>query len=114
MSTPLPVRGELWWAYLDPVVGTEQGGRRPVLVVSRDEYNGAGVGRVIVVSITTKDRNWPTAIKLDADSGVSKDSWALVDQIRAIDLARLKRRIGNVSVTTMASIDDTLRRLLRL
>ena len=105
-------RGELWWAYLDPVVGSEQGGRRPVLVVSRDEYNDSAVGRVVIVAVTSSDRGWPTSVAIDASCGLGRASWALADQIRAIDNQRLRRRIGVVDAETMAGVEDVIRRLL--
>lgn len=106
-------RGDLWWAYLDPVVGREQGGRRPVLVVSDSDYNATAVGRVIIVPITTKKRDYATFVPLQSPA-LAEQSWAIVDQIRAIDASRLRRRIGAATAESMSEVERILRFVLSL
>lgn len=104
-------RGEVYQANLDPVSGSEQGGTRPVLIVSRDALN-ANAPIVIVVPLTgreNKKRPYPTHVQLPAgEAALSKDSLALCEQVRAISKNRLTKRIGQVSSQKMALVDTTL------
>lgn len=103
-------RGELYYADLSPVVGSEQGGVRPVLVVQNDVGNRFSP-TVIAAAVTSKldKARLPTHIELSASAyGLSKDSVVLLEQIRTIDKRRLKERIGALSPQTMARVDDAL------
>ena len=103
-------RGELYYADLSPVVGSEQGGVRPVLVVQNDVGNRFSP-TVIAAAVTSKldKARLPTHIELSAKLyGLSKDSVVLLEQIRTIDKRRLKERIGALSPQTMARVDDAL------
>ena len=103
-------RGELYYADLSPVVGSEQGGVRPVLVVQNDVVNRFSP-TVIAAAVTSKldKARLPTHIELSAKLyGLSKDSVVLLEQIRTIDKRRLKERIGALSPQTMARVDDAL------
>lgn len=103
-------RGELYYADLSPVVGSEQGGVRPVLVVQNDVGNRFSP-TVIAAAVTSKldKARLPTHIELSAELyGLSKDSVVLLEQIRTIDKRRLKERIGALSPQTMARVDDAL------
>ena len=103
-------RGELYYADLSPVVGSEQGGVRPVLVVQNDVGNRFSP-TVIAAAVTSKldKARPPTHIELSAKLyGLSKDSVVLLEQIRTIDKRRLKERIGALSPQTMARVDDAL------
>lgn len=108
MDERTPAEGEIWWVELDPVVGREQGGRRPALVISTDDYNAYGTRRVIVVPITTRERLLPTWIWLSDATGLEQRSWALVDQVRSIDVSRFKRHIGNVGPETLSRVRTRL------
>jgi mRNA interferase MazF len=105
------VRGDVYQANLDPVSGSEQGGTRPVLIVSRDALN-ANAPIVIVVPLTSRDnkkRLYPTHVELPAGEGsLSKNSVALCEQVRAISKNRLTKRIGRVSAQKMSLVDATL------
>src|SRR5277367_1171619 len=105
------VRGEIYFAALDPISGSEQGGTRPVLIVSRDALN-ANAPIVIVVPLTSRDnkkRLYPTHLELTAGEGsLSKNSVALCEQVRAISKNRLTKRIGQVGSQRMSLIDATL------
>lgn len=103
-------RGELYYADLSPVVGSEQGGIRPVLVVQNDVGNRYSP-TVIAAAVTSRlnKARLPTHIELRAcDYGLTKDSVVLLEQIRTLDKRRLKERIGLLSPQTMARVDDAL------
>ena len=103
-------RGELYYADLSPVIGSEQGGVRPVLVVQNDVGNKYSP-RVIGAAVTSKiDKvKLPTHIELSArEYGLSKDSVVLLEQIRTLDKTRLKERIGQVSADKMRKINEAL------
>jgi mRNA interferase MazF len=104
-------RGEVYQANLDPIAGSEQGGTRPVLIVSRDSLN-ANAPIVIVVPLTSranKKRLYPTHVELAAgEAALSKDSIVLCEQVRAISKNRLTKRIGQMSSQRMALVDAKL------
>jgi mRNA interferase MazF len=104
-------RGELYQANLDPTVGSEQGGARPVLIVSRDALN-ANAPIVIVVPLTRREhktRLYPSHVELRVgEGGLSKDSVALCEQIRVISKERIAKRIGQLSGEVMAKVEATL------
>ena len=96
-------RGELYYADLSPVVGSEQGGIRPVLVVQNDVGNKYSP-TVIAAAVTSQinKAKLPTHIELSAgDFGLNKDSVVLLEQIRTLDKKRLKDNIGEVPLDTM-------------
>ncbi len=103
-------RGELYYADLSPVVGSEQGGVRPVLVVQNDVGNRYSP-TVIAAAITSQinKAKLPTHIELSAvDYGLSKDSVVLLEQIRTLDKKRLKERIGELPTSTMERVNTAL------
>ena len=103
-------RGELYYADLSPVIGSEQGGVRPVLVVQNDVGNKYSP-TVIAAAVTSKidKAKLPTHIELSArEYGLSKDSVVLLEQIRTLDKTRLKERIGQVSADKMRKINEAL------
>ena len=103
-------RGELYYADLSPVVGSEQGGIRPVLVVQSDIGNRYSP-TVIAAAVTSKidKAKLPTHIELSAkDYGLPKDSVVLLEQIRTLDKRRLKDKIGQVSGDKMMRINEAL------
>jgi mRNA interferase MazF len=110
MGDSMIKRGELYYADLSPVVGSEQGGVRPVLVVQNDVGNKYSP-TVIAAAVTSKinKAKLPTHIELKAlEYGLSKDSVVLLEQIRTLDKKRLKERIGELSPKTMILVDDAL------
>ncbi len=103
-------RGEIYYADLSPVVGSEQGGIRPVLIVQNDIGNRHSP-TVIAAAITSRldKAKLPTHISLHADScGLSKDSIVLLEQIRTIDKRRLKDRMGSIDRESMNRVDNAL------
>ena len=110
MGDSMIKRGELYYADLSPVVGSEQGGVRPVLVVQNDIGNKYSP-TIIAAAVTSKinKAKLPTHIELKAlEYGLSKDSVVLLEQIRTLDKKRLKERIGELSPKTMILVDDAL------
>ena len=103
-------RGEIYYADLSPVVGSEQGGIRPVLIVQNDVGNRYSP-TVIAAAITSqRDKTeLPTHIKLDASfSGLAKDSIVLLEQVRPIDKQRLKEKMGTLDNRSMNMVDRAL------
>ena len=103
-------RGELYYADLSPVVGSEQGGVRPILIVQNDTGNKYSP-TIIAAAVTSKinKAKLPTHIELSAhEFGLSKDSVILLEQIRTLDKRRLKERIGELSPVTMKKVNTAL------
>lgn len=103
-------RGDIFYADLSPVVGSEQGGIRPVLIVQNDVGNKYSP-TVIAAAITSqKEKNkLPTHIEVSSQScGLAKDSIVLLEQIRTIDKQRLKEHMGRLDDGSMNKIDEAL------
>ena len=103
-------RGELYYADLSPVVGSEQGGVRPVLVVQNDVGNKYSP-TVIAAAVTSKldKARLPTHIELSKESfGLTHDAVVLLEQIRTLDKRRLKERIGSLPPNLMKRVDLAL------
>lgn len=103
-------RGDIYYADLSPVVGSEQGGVRPVLIIQNDVGNRYSP-TVIATAITSQinKAKMPTHIELDANEyGLSKDSVVLAEQIRTIDKRRLKEKIGHLDDTLMNKVNEAL------
>ena len=113
-------RGDIYYADLSPVVGSEQGGLRPVLIVQNDVGAAADsflspphavMETVIAAAITSqKDKaHLPTHIAVQADRcGLTRDSIVLLEQIRTIDKRRLKDRMGALDTPSMHQVDEAL------
>ena len=100
-------RGDIFYADLSPVVGSEQGGTRPVLVVQNDVGNKYSP-TVIIAAITSQldKAKLPTHIELKKEEyNLSKDSVVLLEQIRTLDKRRLKTLVGKVDALTMNKVD---------
>ncbi len=103
-------RGDIYYADLSPVVGSEQGGVRPVLIIQNDIGNKYSP-TVIATAITSQinKAKMPTHIELDANEyGLSKDSVVLAEQIRTIDKRRLKEKIGHIDDELMTRVNEAL------
>ena len=103
-------RGDIFYADLSPVVGSEQGGTRPVLIVQNDTGNKHSP-TVIAAAITsqTGKARLPTHITLAGhDVGLSKDSVVLLEQIRTIDKRRLREHMGHVDDSLMNQVDSAI------
>lgn len=103
-------RGDIYYADLSPVVGSEQGGMRPVLIVQNDTGNKHSP-TVIAAAITSQinKARLPTHIELSAKSyGLTKDSVILLEQIRTIDKRRLKEHMGKLDDSLMNRVDNAI------
>ena len=111
MNTNLDIkRGYLYYADLSPVVGSEQGGVRPVLIIQNDIGNKYSP-TVIVAAITSQinKAKLPTHIEISAhEYGLNKDSVILLEQIRTIDKKRLREKIGCLDKNMMLKVDNSL------
>ena len=108
---PMIARGDLYSACLDPVVGSEQGGIRPVLVIQNDVGNRYSP-TVIVLAVTGQinKTRLPTHVAIEArGNGLMKDSVILAEQIRTLDKRRLRERIGMLRPEVMAEVTEALR-----
>lgn len=110
-------RGDLFYANLSPVLGSEQGGIRPVVIIQNDVGNKYSP-TVIVAPITSRmnKTKLPTHVKINASEkfGLPKDSVVLLEQIRTIDKQRLKDKIGKFDKRRMSGIDNAILTSLEL
>ncbi|MCX7714340.1 MAG: type II toxin-antitoxin system PemK/MazF family toxin [Clostridia bacterium] len=103
-------RGDIYYADLSPVVGSEQGGIRPVLIIQNDIGNKYSP-TVIAAAITSQinKAKMPTHIELSAEEyGLNKDSVVLLEQIRTIDKKRLREKIGHLDASLMNQVNEAL------
>ena len=103
-------RGDIYYADLSPVVGSEQGGMRPVLIVQNDTGNKHSP-TVIAAAITsqTGKAKLPTHIELSGQSvGLTRDSVILLEQIRTLDKSRLREKMGRLDGETMNRVDNAI------
>jgi mRNA interferase MazF len=100
------LRGDIRWADLNPVIGSEQGGLRPVLVLSHNVFNERS-GTVIAVAITSQPQRagFPLTMEL-GDSNLPKKSWVKISQIRTLSVRRIRSRIGRASEEELALVID--------
>lgn len=103
-------RGDIYYAELNPVVGSEQGGTRPVLIISNNMGNRHSP-TVIIAAITSRVQTkskLPTHTTVTDYKGLDKDSIILLEQIRTIDKQRLKQHMGKIPADIMARVDKAL------
>ena len=103
-------RGDIYYADLSPVIGSEQGGVRPVLIVQNDVGNRFSP-TVIAAAITSQQTKakLPTHIAIGAHtSGLAKDSVVLLEQVRTIDKQRLKEKMGTIDDNSMKEINNAI------
>ncbi|NLM34191.1 MAG: type II toxin-antitoxin system PemK/MazF family toxin [Clostridiales bacterium] len=108
--TMIVKRGDIYYADLSPVVGSEQGGIRPVVIIQNDIGNKYSP-TVIVAAITSQinKAKLPTHVEISSiDYGLNKDSVVLLEQIRTLDKKRLKEKIGRMKDEDMALVDEAL------
>ena len=103
-------RGDIYYADLSPVVGSEQGGLRPVLIIQNDVGNRYSP-TVIAAAITSRmgKTRLPTHIDIHADKvGLAKDSVVLLEQIRTLDKRRLKEKMGHLDESLMQKVNSAI------
>jgi mRNA interferase MazF len=113
---PLPSRGEIWTADLNPTRGHEQAGKRPVLIVSTNTFNHGPADLLFVLPLTRTNRNIPFHVAVNPpEGGLTARSYILCDAIRSIAKERLgSKPWGVVSTQTMAKVEYRLQVLLEL
>jgi mRNA interferase MazF len=106
------LRGDILWADLGPVIGREQAGRRPVLVLSEDVFNERS-GTVIAVAVTSQEAaaGFPLCLELEG-ARLPKRSWVKISQIRTLSVERLGARLGRASAEELALILEGLNEIL--
>lgn len=106
------LRGEIYWADSNPVIGSEQGGLRPVLVLSHNVFNERS-GTVIAAAITSQPQKagYPLTLEL-AGSGLPKKSWVKISQIRVLSTKRIGKKISKASDEELALIIDGLNEII--
>lgn len=106
------LRGEIYWAALDPTVGHEQSGLRPVLVISRDVFNERS-GTVIAMALTSRPQRagFPLTYELNDDS-LPKKSWVKISQVRILSVLRLKSKVGEVQPEDLDAIIEGLNEIV--
>jgi len=106
------LRGDILWADLGPVIGREQAGRRPVLVLSEEVFNERS-GTVVAVAVTSQEpaAGFPLSLELEA-ARLPKRSWVKISQIRTLAVDRLGGKLGRASVEELAQILEGLNEIL--
>lgn len=110
-----PRAGDVWMAYLDPVVGHEQRENRPDLIVSANWFNDAtGGSLVLTVPITTTYKPYLTRVPIHPpEANLPRESWAMCEQPRTLSFERFQRKRGDVAAQTLDAIRTMLIRILR-
>ncbi len=104
-AAALPLHpGTVAWADLSPTRGREQSGRRPVVVVSSEEYLQAVTTVALVLPVTTTDRGWPNHVRLTGPHGLPAPSWAMTEQIRTVARDRLGEPVGTVDAPCLDAL----------
>jgi len=106
------LRGNSYWADLNPVIGSEQGGLRPVLVLSQNVFNERS-GTVIAVALTSQPQRagYPLTLEL-GDSKLPKKSWVKISQIRTLSVERIRKKITKVSEEEIVLIIEGLNEII--
>jgi mRNA interferase MazF len=106
------LRGDIVWAELDPVIGQEQAGRRPVVILSHDVFNERS-GTVVAVAITSKEPRAGFPLNLELRSAeLPKRSWVKISQIRTLSTQRLGAKLSRVSETELARIPEGIAEII--
>jgi mRNA interferase MazF len=106
------LRGDIYWADLDPTQGHEQAGRRPVLILSHEVFNEHS-GTVIAVALTSQPQKagYPLTLEL-SNPTLPKQSWVKISQIRTLSVKRLGRKLGKASAEEITSIVEGLNEII--
>ena len=106
------LRGDIYWAELDPTVGREQSGLRPVLVISHDIFNERS-GTVIAMALTSQPQRAGFPLTLELDSIIlPKKSWVKISQVRTLSVLRLKNKVGEVSPEDLQKIIEGINEII--
>ena len=106
------LRGDIYWAELNPTVGHEQGGQRPVLILSHDVFNDRS-GIVIAVSITSQEPRADFPLTLEITTAkLPKRSWVRIGQIRTLSVERLGKRLGRIAPEELERVIEGLNEII--
>ncbi len=105
--------GDVLLADLNPVAGHEQGGRRPVLVLSGPSYNELRNEQLIVAAVTSRQRDLPFHVPVGTDCGLRTPSWVQSESVRAISVQRVIRELGRARPETVAEVRNRIINFLR-
>lgn len=101
-------RQHIWSVTLDPTVANEQRGIRPCIVVSSDRFNDLPIRQAIVVPLTTRQRDFPHHIAISDDGGLSRQSWAMCEAVRAVSTQRFGQLISTATEQTLDEVTEQL------
>ena len=106
------LRGDIYWADLNPVIGSEQGGLRPVLILSHNVFNERS-GTVIAVALTSQPQRagYPLTFELGVKK-LHKKSWVKISQIRTLSIKRIRKKISKASEEELAIIVEGLNEII--
>ncbi len=106
------LRGNIYWANLDPTFGKEQSGHRPVLILSHDIFNDRS-GTVIALAITSQEQKagFPLTFELESKN-LPKRSWIKISQIRTLSTERIGKKLGQVSQEELDQIIEGLNEII--
>ncbi len=106
------LRGEIRWAELNPTIGREQSGERPVLILSQDVFNERS-GTVIAMALTSQEQRagFPLTYEI-LKSGLPKRSWVKISQIRTLSTERIGRKIGVINPEELVQVVDGLNEII--
>jgi mRNA interferase MazF len=106
------LRGEIYWADLDPTIGREQAGQRPVMILSQDVFNERS-GTVIAMALTSQPQKagFPLTLEL-TDPALPKKSWIKISQIRTLSTERLSKRITRLAEKDLDSVIEGLNEII--
>jgi mRNA interferase MazF len=99
---------EIYWAKLDPTIGSEIQKTRPCVVITPDEMNNS-IDTIIIAPLTTKSHNFPTRLRTTVEG---KECWIIIDQIRSIDKSRLKEKIGELDQKDILKLKNIINEML--
>lgn len=114
MATSRPRRGDVWLVDFGSPIGREQAGRRPAVIVSDDLMNGGPSGLVIVVPLTSTQRDLPSHVEIDLAAGLDAPSYAKCEDVKSISTDRLVHLIGAVGQIEIDQMTMILARLLSM
>src|SRR5262245_52221436 len=113
--SPDPSRGDVWLLNLNPIRGHEQAGTRPAPVISVDLLNHGPADLVVVLPITSRTKGIPFHVEVQPpEGGLSQVSYIKCEDVRSVSKERLMHKLGEVSSSTLADVEDRLRILLNL
>ena len=106
------LRGDIYWADLNPVIGSEQGGLCPVLILSQNVFNERS-GTVISIALTSQQQKagYPLTFEL-ASSKLPKKSWVKISQIRTLSVKRIRKKISKVSIEELDIVIEGLNEII--